>query len=232
MDILNIGLPKWPGMVVRGTPVTVEQAKDIIRRTDSAFLRGIRGNNHAFNKEIVRRLRMPPVLAWDVERLQSGSLMDEFERRDDWQTKWECLPLTYVSNAWIACSYIGGPHGWCHPNGTIAYDSNVGKWPSVEAVLNDWALLASAFPFLDLTATLMDRELCEEGIRPLVTITVQGGKATAGEPVVPPNIQRQDVGELAVAVLFRSVSREFGIPMEWLDEWEVRAKALFDEADA
>ena len=31
------GLPKWPQMYTTGLPVAIEQAKEIIRRTDSYF---------------------------------------------------------------------------------------------------------------------------------------------------------------------------------------------------
>ena len=52
IELKNMRLPKWPHMVVWGTPVTQEQAKDIIFRTD-AFLTHMSsyagGNNHAWN---------------------------------------------------------------------------------------------------------------------------------------------------------------------------------------
>jgi hypothetical protein len=37
VTLLDRGLPKWPQMRVEGVPVTLEQAKEIIRRTDTFF---------------------------------------------------------------------------------------------------------------------------------------------------------------------------------------------------
>ncbi len=36
-NLLNRNLPKWPQMLVTGDSLTIEQAKEIIRRTDRFF---------------------------------------------------------------------------------------------------------------------------------------------------------------------------------------------------
>ena len=36
-ELFNKGLPKWPAIVVKGKPVTEDQAKEIIIRTDSFY---------------------------------------------------------------------------------------------------------------------------------------------------------------------------------------------------
>lgn len=51
-ELLNLGLPKWPQMIVTGQSVTVDQAKNIILRTDSFLTDPYKwsgGNNHKFN---------------------------------------------------------------------------------------------------------------------------------------------------------------------------------------
>jgi hypothetical protein len=51
----DIILTKWPQMIVWGDPVTIDQAKNIILRTDS-FITSMSnysgGNNHNWNKRI------------------------------------------------------------------------------------------------------------------------------------------------------------------------------------
>lgn len=47
---------KWRQMIVTGTPVTVDQAKEIIRRTDRFIYRGDGGNNHEYNKIVCEML--------------------------------------------------------------------------------------------------------------------------------------------------------------------------------
>ena len=51
-DLLNLGLPKWPQMMVTGKHVTLEQAKEIIFRTDPFLVDTSKysgGNAHEFN---------------------------------------------------------------------------------------------------------------------------------------------------------------------------------------
>jgi hypothetical protein len=154
-------------MIVSGVPVTVEQALEIIRRTDNFFQHpGYLGNDRKFNERLMARFRIP------------GS----WEAREGWSTDWGVIQTEYVTNSWIACAYIYGPHGWCHPDGVIGFVDNVGKWPTVKDILEEWTLLAEAFPFLDVGVTLMDREHCEDGGVPLVSIRVLYGTCTLVDP--------------------------------------------------
>lgn len=228
MSYLSIGLPKWPAMVVRGTSVTVEQAKDILRRTDLVFLRGYWGNDDEFNRELAQILDLPKGLRSGLETSSEPWSAATYEAEDEavraWQAHWGCVETQYVVNSWIACAYIGGPHGWCHPNGTIRFDTNIGKYPSVEAVLKDWTHLAEAFPYLDLTATLMDREYCEENPIPLVSIRVVGGTATPCDPLpVTVDAEAMEAAE-SLAERFTQPHPEFGLPLSWIQEWAVLDK--------
>lgn len=45
----NIGLPKWPALVVKGTPVTREQAMEIIIKTDGLYFCS---NDREFEKDL------------------------------------------------------------------------------------------------------------------------------------------------------------------------------------
>lgn len=247
MDLLGMGLPKWPQHYVTGTPVTVDQAKEIIRRTDSFFCHGYGGNNRQYNSWVRKTLGMAPDY-WDrptrpfpkddapqaekdadlearrAENAEDRRLTELFEKR------WHPLSTEYVHNSWISCAFIGGPHGWCHPDGKIGYVDNVGKWPSVESIFNDWKLLAEAFPFLDIGVTLYDGESCEDGTRPVVSMMVRESKVTLVDPAVE-NVHdrhakayrrggRTDGTE--VMALMTDPRREQGVPDEWIAEWAAK----------
>lgn len=245
-DLLNVGLPKWPQMYVTGTPVTVAQAKDIIRRTDSFFTRGYGGNNHQYNSLVRKLVGMPldyhdrpyekfpgddaPQEVKDAffakrraENEEDRKVQEAFDRR------WRPLRTSYVHNSWLSSSFIGGPYGWCHPDGEIGYVDNVGKWPSVEDVYKDWVVLAEAFPFLDIGITLYDGESCEDGTRPLVSMRVKDGKATLVDPAAEDvhashkkATRRSDsLGSSVTEFMtnFNNPRREQGIDDEWIYEW-------------
>lgn len=224
-DLLSLGLPKWPQMMVTGKQVTPEQAKEIIFRTDP-FLVDISkysgGNAHSFNE-------------W--YRKEAG--LDRFEVIKDFKTIWRLraalhqrcghLSMNYVTNDWASCSFIGGPHGWCSPQGVISYQDNVGKWPSVEEILSDWTVLAAAFPFVDLHVTLMDNEECVEGSKPVVNIRVVNGKATVEQPntkVHSPYI-RPELDYVALFSMAPEV-RECGLPYAWVQEYAARVRKEAD----
>lgn len=226
-DLLNIGLPKWPAMIVRGQPVTVDQAKEIIRRTDSSFCTGLFGNDREFNRWLAKTIGLPQGALWESTTGDIKDYIGDLERFGAWRKLWGCVEdLEYVHNNWIACSFIGGPHGWCHPDGVIEYHDNIGKWPSVQDVLRDWTAIAQAFPFIELTATLMDRECCEDGGVPLVTIRVKSGTADLCPPEPTVAVRCEfDLARLGVLLSDRR-GREFGLPLEWVDEWAALNREL------
>ena len=219
-ELLNVGLPKWPQMVVWGESITTEQAYDIIMRTDSFlcdFSEYGGGNNREWNK-------------WAKQTLGIAAAMDMLERlyenpADRHQKQWQLddrfkalagiVSTSYVTNDWASSAFIFGPHGWCHPDGTIGFSDNVGKWPSVQDVLEDWHHIAVAFPYLNLTATLMSGESCEEGTVPVVSIRVNNGQAMLSDPVLPeePVEQRNIANSIAGLGSYR---REQGLPDEWI----------------
>ena len=169
-NLLNAGLPKWPQMIVTGSSVTKEQALEIIRRTDSFFGFWQGGNNHEFIRQAKEILQMPDINDYSIPYEESFKRMEQFR---DWRSAWGVIDTEYVVNSWISCSFIGGPHGWMHPDGSIGYSDNVGKWPSVEEVYNDWKKIAEAFPFLEIEATLMSGESGEDHTHPVVSFLVR-----------------------------------------------------------
>ena len=69
----KLHLPKWPGMKLTGIPVSIEQAKDIISRTDVFIIdmsKDAGGNNREWNK-------------WANETLHFTKLI-ELQKFDTW----------------------------------------------------------------------------------------------------------------------------------------------------
>lgn len=163
----TMALPKWPEMRVSGTRVSAEQAQEIIIRTDSFFDWG-----SCNDKEWCKALGEVMGVEWADYHLDWEGLKKASERVGH-------LRLNYLSNDQIASSYIGGPHGWCGWLGEIkSAGHNIGKWPSVKVVHEDWAAIAAEFPFLDLRCQLFTKEGGEEGPDVVVVeYVVRGGEA-------------------------------------------------------
>ena len=187
---LTLVLPKWPQLYITGPDVSVEEAKAIIFKNET-FLTSLGaggGNNHQWNRWAVGLMGLATVstsydggaLEWN-DGLRSQALVKlGWAIREKWRN--ECaLSTEYVYIDRASCSFIGGPHGWCSPEGKIYYDDNVGKWPSVSAVHDDLVAIAAAFPFVKMTATLFDGESCTDGRRPVVTFQVGDGKVTVAD---------------------------------------------------
>lgn len=140
----NVTLGKWPRLLVVGDPVTVEQANEIIFRTNDWWATS---NSKKFEKSIYKAL--------DIETNQYGWPQISKNFLD----LYRILDLNYLNNARILSSWIGGPHGWCDLGGKIFCNTwNIGKWPEVEEVLEDWETIAEAFPYLRLKSELVTDE--------------------------------------------------------------------------
>lgn len=225
------GLPKWPQMYVTGVPVTVEQAKEIIRRTDTFFSLGYGGNNRQYDAWVRETLDMPPSpfgLPFDADGVAARQAAREKEIA--FEARWNPLRTSYVHNSWVSSSFIGGPHGWCHPDGAIGFVDNVGKWPSVSDIEEAWAALAAAFPFIDVAVTLYDREATEEGNEPVVSMVIKGGKVELLDPTTvdvhathSPASRRAGGSSTSAAeefmAQFHNPRREQGLPDSWILEW-------------
>lgn len=161
-------LPKWPAMTVEGKSVTPEQASEILVRTHSWYS----GCNDREWMEIVWR-----AAGYDF-RDERGWVRPKVEDVERISKELGVLPIGLLHNRRIFSSWVGGPHGWCSWDGTIRSNNyNIGKWPSTEGVLEEWEVIAEAFPFLDLHCQLWTGETCEMPIFPVVEYRVKGGKA-------------------------------------------------------
>ncbi len=155
-EFFNISLRKWPAMVVVGQSVTKEQAMEILIRTDDF---GFSTNDQDFKEQVRKLIYATP--------------------EDTYQTfvkKYGLLDLEYLHNERICSCWIGGPKGWCSWSGHIGCNNyNIGKWPSIEEVYNEWVLIAQTFPYLDLTCQLLDGETSEENSQAVVEFIVKDG---------------------------------------------------------
>jgi hypothetical protein len=234
--LLERGLPKWPQMLVSGTPIKPEQALEIIRRTDE-FFRHPSGNDQYFVDTWRKKFGMPAELPYSraskMPDKEWWALIDK-QRKEmaAWQKEWGVMDdPQYVTNTWLSSCYIGGPYGWCWPDGTILFRENVGKWPSVEDVLADWSDIAKTFPFLELGVDLRSAENCEEN-ESVVGFLVKGGAVEVvdsqkmnplnGFPALPSDSSLEAQLDARIASGFNPAS-EHGISDEVLEKWAERS---------
>lgn len=232
-NLFRLDLPKWPQLMIVGDPVSEEQARDIILRTDD-FLTDpsdyAGGNNKAFNARYRRDSGLKDIA--DAEEKDDWSF--SFDAREHLRARLGYVELSYIHNTWASSSYIGGPYGFCSPDGEIYYGDNIGKYPSVEDVYNEFCLLAKAFPYLNLKASLYNCEATEERSDRAVVVSFV---VTCGEV----SVTTEDFGLLEfnrprnMLDMFAGLGRmdrEQGLSYTTLLQFHKRVKALIPESIA
>lgn len=164
-DFFKISLPKWPECRVDGVSVTKEQAQEILIRTQDFHFST---NDERFARDCLRTLGVKVTDKYPYHDL------DEIAQKRE---EYKCLDIFYLRNERIASCYIGGPNGWLDWDGTVYQTGrNIGKWPDVASVYNEWKLIAKTFPYLDLRCQLFNGEGYEEGNLAVVEFVVKSGK--------------------------------------------------------
>lgn len=192
-------LTKWPRLLVAGDAVSEDQADDILVRTDGWYMAT---NDRSWQATVYRiaGIEVDDRYGWPA----TAALQD-------FRTRARVLDLSYLNNSQIASSWIGGPHGWCSWSGEIGCSThNIGKWPSVEDVTEDWQSIAAAFPYLALRAQLVT----DEGEGELAGEWVIGEGSVSYDPA--PTRQLRIVNEPNIFGIFGPVSRERGCSEERL----------------
>lgn len=236
--MLQPTLPKWPQMIVSGKSVTIDQAKEIIFRTETFFTEASPysgGNCHDFNRKYrdSAGLNAIQVLRNSPDGARTWTDVD-WDRQDYLRRQLGVVLTRYVNNDWASSSFVGGPHGWCHPDGTIAFLDNVGKWPSLAEIVEDWTDIVNAFPYLDLHVTLMSGESGDPEAQPLVNIRVVDGRVTVEEPDLTVHVgvvlTRPDPeAETAMWIArVRNSYNELGLLMSWYEEFAERVKQVVE----
>ena len=227
------GLPKWPKLLMSGKPVGVDIAKNIIFRTDR-FLKEIGaaygGNNRLWNawarKELGYNLLQQDPDESDDWMPPMRDDIDIWALRQDFKEQMAMVDTNYVHNTWASSAFIFGPHGWMHPDGQIGHVDNVGKWPSVSEILKDLGKLQTAWPLLEMTATLFDGEGVEDA-KPVVTLLVRPGHGIQAtleheEHHYPMPTFKRSLDDLTVLLgtepLHSGPGREQGLPDAWIEE--------------
>jgi len=219
---------KWPQMFTTGKTVTSEQAKEIIRRTDLFFVDFsdlLGGNNQNFNNSFL---------------VNSGKKRIIDDVKDDWpkmygvqekfEEEWKHVSTSYVSNCWASSSFIGGPHGWCHPDGTISFKDNIGKWPSLEDVVEDWKNLLVAFPFLEVNVTLFDGESCQEEAKPTVSLSIGDKKIVIHENHDIHDESRSENPNIDNFIEHMNCEdREQGLSNKWIKDFANKSASICDK---
>ena len=120
-----------------------------------------------------------------------------------------------------------GPYGWCHPDGTIWYEYNVGSHPGTRCLFEEWQAIAEAFPYLDLTVTFFDGERLHEDREPVISFRVQDGHVTLLDTLVVPKERLVPPPERTA--VYKSVEEEFaasnGLSDDWIREYGKTTRA-------
>jgi len=170
----NMILPKWPGLLVWGRPVNTVQASIIIIRTMPSYLSGA---------DQIWMNKVSNIL--DID--SNGIILSEEEIKT-LKDRLGFLELFYLYNERIMSLYTGGIHGWCNWDGRIYCNSfNIGKWPSVNELFDEWSRIAESFPFLDLESQILDKSIgffepeYQEQPKPLIKFSIKDGKVKIQE---------------------------------------------------
>lgn len=227
---------KWHQLLISGDKVTVDQAKDIILRTDQFFAGDAFGNNREWICKTLEKLGIKEI-DWGYYNYPDRTvnrIANMYELSDMYKANLGHIETEYVHNCWASSSYIFGPFGWCHPDGTIYHTKNIGKWPESESVLGDFHKIATAFPYLNMQAVLMDgEEFSNEETKPDNAFIISGGEVTVTS--YPDDVERvyQSIKRKHEDVMeSRSFSyiTEQGLPDSWFDEFAVKTRAAIKKA--
>jgi hypothetical protein len=178
---LDISLPKWPAIVVYGDRVTELQATEIIVRTDLHFPDfSYAGNDMNIRDTLNDLFKIPKYPSRDQSKEGFIKEFADYNKKiKKIESYYKKINLEYLYTQNIVSAYVRGPCGWVDWQGNINYHGhNIGKWPSVDAVLAEWNMIAAAFPYLNLTCILFNKEACEEGCEPVIQFRIKDGKAS------------------------------------------------------
>ena len=170
----EIGLPKWPALVVVGDVISKEEAAEILIRTSGPYM-------SCNDKDWM--VQVAAVMGYTMNEQGYGY---DWESVEEVRKELQMIKLEYLGNDRIMSCWIGGSKGWCDWQGNIFSNNyNVGKWPTVEDIEKEWGLIAAAFPFLKLKSQLFDKESGEEGGKPVIQFDVEAGKVIVSRPKQP-----------------------------------------------
>ena len=174
-------LPKWTDCVVYGEPVSPEKAAEAIFRCMGGMPRG---NENKWNKLVHSTMGCSAIA-------RERDWAKREKREEAWLRSLGVLELKYLGlHSRITSTWVGGPHGWMHWDGTVAFRGPIGKWPDSTSVRKEWERIAEALPWLRLSCVLWDttdavmgdEDWKVEEVEPLMGYAVAGGEAEMFAP--------------------------------------------------
>lgn len=205
---------KWPRVVLIGPRVSETRALQYIARTDCTLRwPGYAGNDHAFRERVCELLGYKAASEEQLAEMRHVS-------------------LGHLQSDWIACSYIHGPHGPVHPNGTVHMEKNFGKWPSVEEIEGELATVAREFPWLEFNLYLWDNPEEERRGDPDISWRlVSGTWWRAHRPIVlEPSLPAAPGIDAAVMRIMSGNKREQAFSLEGVERLiKIARSGEFDE---
>lgn len=164
---------KWAQTIISGRPVSLEQAFEIIRRTDPFVTSPC--DNFDYDRRITGGLSkmLQKMLGFEEVHNMEQAYFDANQGKTYWSEGYalrqliaRCLghiETEYIYNNWGYSCYIGGPNGWISPKGYIHHYKNIGKDASLDEVIMEFEDLTDAFPYLELAVSIYNHEECERG---------------------------------------------------------------------
>ncbi|AFH14851.1 hypothetical protein LU11_gp320 [Pseudomonas phage Lu11] len=182
-EMADLGLPKWPQIMIVGDSVTEEQALDIILRTDK-FITGIsEPMSRRFTQLralIHKQSGMDAIVKAANKHDHEGVVFflkyhaQKYIRDALGFCSFEC-----IHNTWAASSYLHGAYGFCSPEGKIFYcDNSRGSYPSTQSYYEDLLALAEAFPYLRFKSSMYGGEHCDDAVKCVISFVVENGTVT------------------------------------------------------
>jgi hypothetical protein len=169
------GLGRWARMLTVGEPLTREQTNEVMMRTnDWRFT--------ACNDEEWRHI-VACILGWydrheevcdDDKCVQWWAWVNERHTiADAYGESIGSLGLSHLDNDAIM-SHSDEPGGWLRWDGTIRPDWHIGvKYPEVDDIEAEWRQIATAFPFLEMTAQALSGGFGCAGAAPKHTVIAE-----------------------------------------------------------
>ena len=226
----NMCLSKWPKMKLTGIPVSIEQAKDIISRTDEFIVdmsKNAGGNNKPWNQWANTTLHFSDL----IELQNSFDTLDQYyPLKKQIQEKLGLVKTWFVKNDWMSSNYIFGPNGWCSPTGKIAFDDCIGSDPTVKNIYDDFVAIATAFPYLQMTATVYEEY--DDTFENIVTFIIKNGTVIMTDEHdahhYDVEFDKVDVVEKTMKTLPKR-SNEQGISNQWVIDFGEKFKPIINE---
>lgn len=237
--VFDIALPRWPQLIITGKSVTIEQAKEIIFRTDPFVTCSdgcMGGNDRKFNEAYIKAAGFDKLENTLIDKDGNERKIFDYPKYEAFLDKVEFIDLQYVYNRFASSAFIYGPAGFCHPDGRIHFTHNVGKSPNVEDVFDDFVKLAKAFPFLDMKAALYSDEECvgfDEGKKFIVGFIIKNGSVeiTLENLNLEKNITFMSEDEedaIFNKIMSGDYSAERGLPKEWYSDFSQRIQIAIE----